>query len=245
MRNKTKISENFYYMYGKHPVFAALSNPKRHIQKVLCTEDIFNLNKKLISNHPYEITDADYLTRLLGANHNHQRIAASVKSIFSSYIDDIGINTANCKVAILDQVTDPQNIGAIIRSAASFGITAIILPIDNAPNENATMAKTASGTLELVQIVKVINLGCSIEYLKKHGFWIMGLDSKTTQTLNTKIFSDKMAIILGSENKGIRKLVKRKCDYLVKIPISNKVESLNVSNTAAIVFHLTSLQQQS
>ncbi|MCC8372126.1 MAG: 23S rRNA (guanosine(2251)-2'-O)-methyltransferase RlmB [Rickettsia endosymbiont of Pseudomimeciton antennatum] len=241
MRNKSKISKDFYYIYGKHPVFAALSNPKRHIQRVLCTEYIFNLNKNLISNHQYEITNTDSLTRLLGSNHNHQGIAANVKSIFFNHIEDIDITTANCKVAILDQVTDPQNIGAIIRSAASFGITAIILPTDNAPDENATIAKTASGALELVQIVKVTNLRWSIEYLKKHGFWIIGLDGNATQSLNTKIFSDKMAIILGSEDKGIRRLVKEQCDHLVKIPISSKVESLNVSNAAAILFYLTHL----
>ncbi len=89
MRNKSKISKDFYYIYGKHPVFAALSNPKRHIQRVLCTEDIFNLNKNLISNHQYEITNTDSLTRLLGPNHNHQGIAANVKSIFSNHIEDI------------------------------------------------------------------------------------------------------------------------------------------------------------
>ncbi|MFU7501113.1 MULTISPECIES: 23S rRNA (guanosine(2251)-2'-O)-methyltransferase RlmB [unclassified Candidatus Tisiphia] len=242
MRNKAKISKDLHYIYGKHPVFAALSNPKRYIQNVLCTEDIFNLHKNLISNHPYEITNIDYLTRLFGSNHNHQGIAANVKSIFSNRIEDIDITIPNCKVAILDQITDPQNIGAIIRSAASFDITTIILPLDNAPDENATIAKTASGALELVQMVKVTNLRWSIEYLKKHGFWIIGLDGNAKQSLSTKIFSDKMAIVLGSEDKGIRRLVKEACDHLVKIPISSKVESLNVSNAAAIAFYLISLE---
>lgn len=241
MRNKAKISKDLYYIYGKHPVFAALSNPKRYIQNVLCTEDIFNLHKNLISNHPYKITNIDYLTRLFGSNHNHQGIAANVKSIFSNRIEDIDITIPNCKVAILDQITDPQNIGAIIRSAASFDITTIILPLDNAPDENATIAKTASGALELVQMVKVTNLRRSIEYLKKHGFWIIGLDGNAKQSLSTKIFSDKMAIVLGSEDKGIRRLVKEACDHLVKIPISSKVESLNVSNAASIAFYLISL----
>ncbi|BFD45587.1 MAG: 23S rRNA (guanosine(2251)-2'-O)-methyltransferase RlmB [Rickettsia endosymbiont of Sergentomyia squamirostris] len=241
MRNKAKISKDLYYIYGKHPVLAALSNPKRYIQNVLCTEDIFNLHKNLISNHPYEITNIDYLTRLFGSNHNHQGIAANVKSIFSNRIEDIDITIPNCKIAILDQITDPQNIGAIIRSAASFDITTIILPLDNAPDENATIAKTASGALELVQMVKVTNLRWSIEYLKKHGFWIIGLDGNAKQSLSTKIFSDRMAIVLGSEDKGIRRLVKEACDHLVKIPISSKVESLNVSNAAAIAFYLISL----
>ncbi len=240
MKNKIIISKDSLYIYGKHPVFAALNNPKRLIQNILCTEDIFNLNKKLILAHQYQITSSDYLTRLLGPNHNHQNIVVNVKTIFSNRIEDININNPKCKVAILDQITDPQNIGAIIRSAASFDISAIILPADNSPNENATIAKTASGALELVQIIKVTNLRRSMEYLKKHGFWIIGLDSNATQSLNNKIFSDKTAIILGSEDKGIRRLIKENCDHIVKIAISDKMESLNVSNAAAIAFYLAS-----
>lgn len=241
MRNKPIISKDHYYLYGKHSVFAALNNPRRFIQTILCTKDIFNSNKALIFNHPYEIVTTDYLTRLLGPNINHQNIAINVKTIFSDNIEDIDLTNPHCKITILDQVTDPQNIGAIIRSAASFGISAIILPADNAPNENAIIAKIASGTLELVQIIKVTNLKRSINYLKKHGFWIIGLDGNASQTLNSKIFFDKMAIILGSEDKGMRRLVKEACDHLGKIPISSKTESLNVSNAAAIAFYLTSV----
>jgi len=240
MKNKIKLCKDLYYIYGKHAVFAALNNPKRSIKNVLCTEDIFNLNKKLISNYSFEITTLDSLTRFLGINHNHQGICANVKTIFSNHIEDLDVNNLNCKIAILDQITDPQNIGAIIRSAASFDINTIILPSDNAPEENATIAKTASGALELVQIIKVTNLRWTIEYLKKHGFWIIGLDGNATEIIHPKILLHKVAIVLGSEDKGIRRLVKETCDYLVKIPISNKVESLNVSNAAAIAFHMTS-----
>lgn len=237
MKNKVKISKDFHYVYGKHTVFAALNNPKRHIQKILCTEDIFNANKKLISNFAYEITKIDSLNRLFGLNQNHQGIAAAVKTIFFNRIEDIDLSNSNCKIAILDQITDPQNIGAIIRSAASFNITAIILPADNTPDENAAIAKTASGTLELVQIVKVVNLRASIEYLKKQNFWVVGLDGQASEYINNQILSGKVAIVLGSEDKGIRRLVKENCDYLVKIPILDKVESLNVSNAAAIAFY--------
>jgi 23S rRNA (guanosine2251-2'-O)-methyltransferase len=240
MKNKTTIFKDYHYLYGKHPVFAALNNPRRLIQTILCTEDIFNSNKILISNHPYQIVTTDHLTRLLGANNNHQNIAISVKTIFSHHIEDIDLTNPHCKIAILDQITDPQNIGAIIRSAASFNISAVILPADNAPNENATIAKTASGALELVPIIKVTNLKRSIDYLKKHGFWVIGLDGNASKTLNSKIISDKIAIILGSEDKGMRKLIKEACDHLAKIPISNKVDSLNVSNAAAIAFYLAS-----
>ncbi|XVN42697.1 MAG: 23S rRNA (guanosine(2251)-2'-O)-methyltransferase RlmB [Candidatus Rickettsia vulgarisii] len=240
MKNKIKILKDFHYIYGKHTVFAALNNPKRSIKNILCTEEIFNANKKLISNFSYEITKMDSLNRLFGFNQNHQGIAAIVKTIFSNHIEDIDLTNSNCKIAILDQVTDPQNIGAIIRSAASFNITAIILPADNTPDENATIAKTASGTLELVQIVKVVNLKASIEYLKKQNFWVIGLDGQASEYINSKMLSGKAAIVLGSEDKGIRRLVKENCDYLAKILISDKVESLNVSNAAAIAFYIAS-----
>lgn len=238
MKNASKVSKDIYYMYGKHAVFAALNNPKRVIKNILCTNEIFNHYKDVISKFSYEIITNNGLTQVLGFNHPHQGIAARVKSIFSNDIKDINLSQNSGRIVILDQVTDPQNIGAIIRSAASFDIMAMVLPNDNAPDENATIAKAASGALELVQVIKVTNLKSTMDYLKKHGFWIIGLDSHMTTQLNNKIFSDKVAIVLGSEDKGIRRLVKENCDHLVKIPISNKVESLNVSNAAAIVFYL-------
>ncbi|WP_375326411.1 23S rRNA (guanosine(2251)-2'-O)-methyltransferase RlmB [Candidatus Tisiphia endosymbiont of Nemotelus uliginosus] len=242
MTNNPKHPKDFYYIYGKHTVLAALKNPKRHIQNILCTEEIFSSNNNLLSKFPCEITKMDSFTRLFGLNQNHQGIAAYVKTIFLNNIVDINTTDPNCKIAVLDQVTDPQNIGAIIRSAASFNITAIILPTDNTPNENATIAKTASGVLELVQIIKVTNLRWALEYLKKQNFWIVGLDSNATQFLHPKILTGKVVIVLGSEDKGIRRLVKKTCDSLTKIAISNQIDSLNVSNAAAIVFYLSSLQ---
>ncbi len=238
MKNTLKAPKGFYYMYGKHTVLAALNNPKRIIKNILCNKEIFDTYKDIISNFSYKIVTNNELTQLLGTGSVHQGIAANTQSIFLSDIRALDLSQNSCKIAILDQVTDPQNIGAIIRSAASFNITAIILPHDNAPDENQAIAKTASGSLELVQVIKVTNLKSTIDYLKKHGFWIMGLDGYAEQPLTNKIFSDKMAIILGSEDKGIRRLVKEACDHLVKIPISAKVESLNVSNAAAIVFYL-------
>ncbi|HJD56435.1 MAG TPA: 23S rRNA (guanosine(2251)-2'-O)-methyltransferase RlmB [Rickettsia endosymbiont of Pyrocoelia pectoralis] len=237
MQNKKLDYKNLYYIYGKHPVFSALKNPKRHIENILCTKEIFELNKHLISSRPYEIVSNDVLARLV-ENQTHQGIIAKVKPIFSYNIEDMDIKSPKCKIAILDQITDPQNIGAIIRSAAAFDINAIILPLDNSPNENGTIAKAACGTLELITIVKVTNLRSCIDYLKKHGFWIIGLSGKANECFTNKLISDKIALVLGSEDKGIRRLVEENCDHLVKIPISKKVESLNVSNAASIIFHL-------
>ncbi|HJD67369.1 MAG TPA: 23S rRNA (guanosine(2251)-2'-O)-methyltransferase RlmB [Rickettsia endosymbiont of Bembidion lapponicum] len=236
MQNKKLDSKNYYYIYGKHPVFSALNNPKRQIEDILCTQMIFDANKKLISSKPYKIVNNDVLSKLL-ENQTHQGIAAKVKPIFSYNIEDINIKNPKCKIAILDQITDPQNIGAIIRSAAAFNIDAIILPLDNSPNENGTIAKAACGTLELIKIIKVTNLNSCINYLKKHGFWVIGLTGEANDYFTDKLISDKIALIFGSEDKGMRRLVQENCDHLAKIPISNKVESLNVSNAASIIFH--------
>lgn len=121
MQNKKLDSKNYYYIYGKHPVFSALNNPKRQIEDILCTQMIFDANKKLISSKPYKIVNNDVLSKLL-ENQTHQGIAAKIKPIFSHNIEDINIKNPKCKIAILDQITDPQNIGAIIRSAAAFNI---------------------------------------------------------------------------------------------------------------------------
>ncbi|XVN41314.1 MAG: 23S rRNA (guanosine(2251)-2'-O)-methyltransferase RlmB [Rickettsia endosymbiont of Argas persicus] len=236
MQNKKLAAKNYYYIYGKHPVFSALNNPKRQIENILCTQMIFDENKKLMSSKPYKILTNDVLSELI-ENQNHQGIVAKVKPIFSYNIDDINIKSPKCKIAILDQITDPQNIGAIIRSAAAFEIDAIILPLDNSPNENGTIAKAACGTLELIPIIKVTNLNSCINYLKKHGFWIIGFTGDANDYFTDKLISDKIALVFGSEEKGIRRLVQENCDYLAKIPISDKVESLNVSNASSIIFH--------
>ncbi|MCC8376836.1 MAG: 23S rRNA (guanosine(2251)-2'-O)-methyltransferase RlmB [Rickettsia endosymbiont of Graphium doson] len=236
MQNKKLDSKNYYYVYGKHPVFSALNNPKRQIEDILCTQMIFDANKKLINSKPYKIVNNDVLSKLL-ENQTHQGIAAKVKPIFSYNIEDINIKNPKCKIAILDQITDPQNIGAIIRSAAAFNMDAIILPLDNSPNENGTIAKAACGTLELIKIIKVTNLNSCINYLKKHGFWVIGLTGEADDYFTDKLISDKIALVFGSEDKGMRRLVQENCDHLAKIPISNKVESLNVSNAASIIFH--------
>ena len=163
---------------------------------------------------------------------------ALVDSIFKNKIEDLDFTDGKDRIVILDQVTDPQNIGAIIRSAAAFGINKLILPSDNAPDENAGIAKAACGCLELIQIAKVTNIKNTIEKLKKMDFWIAGLDTDGKGDINDISEIDKLAIIIGSEGKGMRRLTLTHCDFLIKIPISKQVESLNASNAASIIFYL-------
>lgn len=234
-----KNKSAFYYMYGRHSVIAALNNPRRYIEKVFCSQAVFDKDKKLISNFKYEIGTTIFLTKILGQDQNHQGIVAKVAPIFSNNINDVNFTKENCRIVVLDQITDSQNIGAIIRSAVGFGIDAIIMPNDNSPEENSTIAKVASGTLELIKIIKVTNLRSTMEYLKKAGFWIIGLDSNAKESINKQLFSNKIVIALGAEDHGLRRLTKETCDYMVKIPISPQVESLNVANSATIAFYLS------
>ena len=138
---------------------------------------------------------------------------------------------------MLDQVTDPHNIGAILRSAAAFEAAAVILPDANAPEESGTLAKSACGGLEIVPLIRVPNLVRAIETLKKVGFWVIGLDGSAKKTMAQDKLPAKTVFILGSEGDGLRRLTAENCDYMLKLPISDKMESLNVSNAAAIALY--------
>lgn len=237
-QNKVKtpnIHKN-YCIYGKHPSIAALKNPKRTIIEILCTEDCFSEYKTLISRYKYNIVDNKFIKDALPKDSLHQGIAVRTKPIATN-INSLDITERNIKIAILDQVTDPHNVGAILRSASAFGIKAIITTNDNSAEENGVMAKISCGAIESVPIIKVTNLKSTIDTLKKSGFWVIGLDGKAKELITPKAVSGKVCIILGSEGYGIRRLTSENCDLLVKIPIDHSMESINVSNAAAIVFY--------
>lgn len=234
----SKVISKSYYMYGKHAVLAALINKNRLVNIVKCTASILAQYQHIIEKYKFEIVQNKNLDNMVGDKAIHQGIIAEVKTIFSSDINKI---LTSERVVILDQVVDPQNIGSIIRSAAAFNVDALIMSESHSPEESAALAKAASGALELVNIVRVSNLKRAIDLLKNSGFWLIGLDGSAHDTLNNKIMSPKMAVVLGSEGKGLRHLTKESCDFLIKIPINDNVESLNVSNVAAIIFHQISL----
>ena len=228
-------------MYGTHAVLAAINNKNRDIKKIYCLPRFAEEFKKQLTNHNVELVQNDFILKKIGSDQPHQGVIALVNSVFKDNIAEINFDTKKDRVVILDQISDPQNIGSIIRSAAAFGINKIILPKDNAPDESASIAKAASGCLELVEIVKVTNIKQTIETLKNNGFWIVGLDARGESNFTKVIDIDKLAIIIGSEGKGMRKLTAESCDFLVKIPINEQVESLNASNAASIIFYLLRL----
>ncbi|KJV55447.1 RNA 2'-O ribose methyltransferase substrate binding family protein [Orientia chuto str. Dubai] len=226
-----------YYIFGIHASLAALNNPLRIIQNVYCTEACFSSLSKSIQKHNYKIVTAKFLYQLLGNKTVHQGIAVNTIPLTISGIKHINLTKEKYKIAILDQLLDPHNLGSIIRSAVAFDISTIILPEKNSIEENSTVAKIAVGTLENINLVKVKNLHSTINYLKENGFWIIGLDVSATSELIEQSFHPKIAFVLGSENKGLRKLTRQQCDFLIKIPISPKTESLNVAGAATIIFY--------
>jgi 23S rRNA (guanosine2251-2'-O)-methyltransferase len=241
MKNNKKpntITKGQYYMYGTHAVVAAANNKDRYIKQIYCLTRQEDELKKKIPHLPIEVVQNDFITKKIGKDLAHQGVIALVSTIFKNGVESLDLSSAKEKVVILDQISDPQNIGAIIRSAAAFGIKKIILPSDNAPDENATIAKTACGCLELVEVAKVTNLKSAIDKLKSQGFWIAGLDAAGDTNTDNLNDIDKIAVVIGSEGKGMRRLTSESCDFLVQIPISKDVESLNASNAASIIFYL-------
>jgi 23S rRNA (guanosine2251-2'-O)-methyltransferase len=229
-----------YFIYGKHSVLSALKNPNRSILRALCIEEFTNNKdfKKYISSANFQITSRANLDKLLGTSSVHQGIAIEVLPITSHDLEIIDFN-AHQTVVILDQITDQHNFGSILRSAVTFNIKNIIISSTNCVKENSTLAKTSSGALELVNLIEVVNINQTIETLKKKDFWVIGLDHNAEACLHEYQAPNKLAIILGSEDQGIRKLTKQKCDTLVKIPIlqTNLIDSLNVSIAASISFY--------
>lgn len=232
------MSNAQYHIYGKHASIAALKNPNRNILMVYCTERTLQEHHKLISKFQYKLVGGKELANLTN-NATHQDIVIKTTNICYTYLRDIDFSDLNHKIAILDQVTDVHNVGAIIRSAAFFGVATVIVQNDNSPQENGVMAKIASGGLEAINFCRVPNISQAIKHLKEIGFWVVGLDIDGETKIDKKILHGKLAFVLGAEGLGMRKLTKENCDLLYCINGNTEVvDSLNVSNAAAVAFSL-------
>lgn len=235
-KNKQKST---FWLYGHHAVTAALHNPNREKIEIRLTNES-EIDKKVLKNLPVKIVSRQELDSLLPPGAIHQGVALSVKPLEPVYLEDI-IRLTQSKersvLLILDQVTDPHNIGAILRSSAAFNADAVILPDANAPEETGTLAKSACGALESVPLVRVANLVRAIRELKDAGYWVLGLDGYADQFITDDKLPAKTVFVLGSEGEGMRRLTAEKCDYTIKLPICDKMESLNVSNAAAIALY--------
>lgn len=226
-------------IYGRHAVLAALANPRRQIDKLLCTKEAAAEIRQTGKISP-QIVERREIDKLLPPDAVHQGFALFCGRLPFCTLDDVldmAASKEKCHVLILDQVTDPQNIGAIIRSAVAFNTLALILQDKNSPLESGAMDKAAAGMMEHLPVARVTNLSRAIEKLKDAGFWTVGMDGYAQTAIDQLNKSGKTAVIMGSEGKGMRRLVEESCDIAVRLPISPLTESLNVATAAAIALY--------
>ena len=231
--------------HGRHPIEAALRNPARAVHKIWATPSAAETLRQICRDcgRPLpDIISADRrrIDEILNPEAVHQGMIAQLDPLPALSIEDIihaQSDNQNAVIVLLDQVTDPHNVGAILRSAAAFKAAAVVVPDRNAPPETGTLAKSASGALEVIAYVHGGNLARGLASLKQAGYWITGLDGGARQTLAQAGLTGKIALVLGSEATGLRRLTREACDHIVKLPISGKVQSLNVSNAAAIALY--------
>lgn len=241
LHKKSSFGKNIL-IYGKHAVISALRNPARKHKNLYITKDLWQEIENQINSANFNlvITNKQSIAELAPKNSVHQNIlleTSPVKNLDLEDLIDISIKKNNSCVLILDQVQDPHNVGAIIRSAAAFSVDAVIIPENNSPKENNTIVKCSAGAIDTIPLIYVTNIANSIKQLQKAGYWVTGLDGAGTNEIGPAVFNLKTVLVMGSEEKGIRKLVRENCDYLAKINISENVESLNVASAASIALY--------
>jgi 23S rRNA (guanosine2251-2'-O)-methyltransferase len=232
-RNKDTL-----WLYGFHAVKAALANPGRRSHRCLLTQQAANnIGERPLSRVRTEIVPAEQVTRVLPQGAVHQGVALSCDPLSPGSLHNIAVLPDRKLVLILDQITDPHNVGAILRSAAAFDATAVVVQERHAPAESGALAKAASGALDMIPYVYVVNIARALEQLGEHGFWRLALTGDAGQNLADAIVQRDLALVLGSEGTGIRRLVRERCDDSATVPIDRRIESLNVSNAAAIALY--------
>ena len=234
------------WLWGRHPVLAALANPARKgMGRLLATEDrAAEIERvRLAPNgHRVEIVDGPTLVRMLPAGAVHQGLAFKVAPLEGVALDDIA-EPASGVIVMLDQLTDPQNVGAIFRSALAFGAKGIVVQDRHSPALAGALAKAAAGATERLPCARVTNLSRALETLADRGWRAVGLDGGAEQTLEQALDNRPTVLVMGSEGDGIRRLVAEHCDVLAKIPMPGGFESLNVSNAAAVALYEASRKQ--
>ncbi len=237
------------WLYGRHAVLAAIGNPARRCRRLVLTSEAMaqageSLRQAFASAQEGrlspEILSRAEIDRLLPEGATHQGIALLADPLPQVAVEDICRNlveTPRARVVVLDQATDPRNVGAVLRAAAAFGATAVIIQDRHAPPVGGALAKAASGALEAVALVHTVNLARALELLKKSGFWCVGLDAGVPTALADTDLTGKIALVLGSEGEGLRRLTRDSCDLLAHIPMAQGWESLNLATAAAIALY--------
>ncbi|MEC9292062.1 MAG: 23S rRNA (guanosine(2251)-2'-O)-methyltransferase RlmB [Pseudomonadota bacterium] len=227
------------WLIGRHAVEAVLAQGKRDVLELLATDQ----QAEWIEHYgfrPVILKKQEFDNKFEGRP--HQGVAARVAPLPELFIEDV---LESDVLLVLDQVTDPHNLGACLRSADAFGCGAVLVPSYNSAGVSDVVAKAASGALETVPLVQAGNMNRAIEKLQKAGFWVVGLAGEATETLSEKRLTGKIALVMGSEGEGIRDLVAKTCDDLAKIPMVGSVESLNVSVSSGIALYEVQRQRSS
>jgi len=226
------------WIWGTHAGLSALANPRRTIQKVLATRNAAMRLPEGLAN--LEIHDPDVLDELLPPGAVHQGLAVRAAALEALALDEACAPADGRPVIILDQLTDPQNVGAIFRSAAAFGARAIVMQDRRSPQLTGALAKAAAGAIELVPYVHVVNIARALSELDEMGYLTVALEGEATSSLAQVVTgADQVALVFGAEGKGLRELVARTCQAHARIPISATMESLNVAAAAAVALYET------
>ncbi|AUW60178.1 23S rRNA (guanosine(2251)-2'-O)-methyltransferase RlmB [Sphingobium sp. SCG-1] len=233
-----KPKGGFPRFYGRHAVTAALANENRIVRKIWGTREALAA-LELPPVLPIVYADVADLGRMVPSDAPHQGIVAEVEPLDDIWLGDIleeGRDDSR-PILVLDQVTDPHNVGAILRSAAAFDALGIVTQDRHSPAETGVLARAASGALEIVPWVRVVNLARALDEIAEANYWRIGLDGEAEVTLDKAIGESRVALVLGAEGEGLRHNSMAHCDILAKLPISPRMESLNVSNAAAIALY--------
>ena len=237
-RGSGRATHGHVRLWGRHAVEAALKNPAREHRKLWATrEGIASLDGELPADFPVEYADVADLARLVARDAPHQGLVLECEPLADIHLDEVLSGEADRPVVVLDQVTDPHNVGAILRSAAAFGAAALVTQDRHAPPESGVVAKSASGALEIVPWVRVVNLARALEEMAEAGYWRIGLAGEATAEFSEALPAGPIALVLGAEGEGLRHNIAAHCDALARLPISDAMESLNVSNAAAIALY--------
>jgi 23S rRNA (guanosine2251-2'-O)-methyltransferase len=236
-RDELRPGDEIAALYGWHSVKAALQNPARRFRKFLATDNAARRLAEEGVSVPLtpEIVRPGAIAERLSADAVHQGLYLEADPLPSPPIEQIEPNGI---VLVLDQITDPHNVGAIFRSAAAYAATAIVTTARHSPEATGALAKAASGALEIVPLVTIQNLARGLAALGERGFLRVGLDSEAHDTLDDVPLSAPLALVLGAEGKGLRQLTKETCDHLARLDLPGPIKSLNVSNAAALSLHV-------
>ncbi len=244
-RGSGRATKGGVRLWGRHAVEAALMNPARvHLKLWATHEGVESLDGELPANFPLEYAGPDDLARLVARDAPHQGLVLDCQPLEELHLADVLEDGASRPLVVLDQVTDPHNVGAIMRSAAAFGALAIVTQDRHAPPEGGVLGKAASGALEVLPWVRVVNLARALDEMAEAGYWRIGLDGEAEGDFADALPAGPVALVLGAEGEGMRQNIAAHCDALARLPIGGAIESLNVSNAAAVALYAVRVRGQ-